>query len=529
MAREGDAELVVFPEMAICGYSAGDHLEDPAFLDAAEASLRELTRPAPWNEGLALLVGFPERHAGPGTGLYNAAALSEAGQVRALARKGLLPDYEVFDERRWFDPFPEATLVEIGGRRVGITLCEDAWNDATFHDRHWHPRDPVAELATAGAQLILNLAASPYHRGKPDYRQRMLEHAARRHGLPVVSVNLVGATDHLVFDGSSVACDAKGHSLRLPSFESAVRVVDLEALGPEASADPLEEALPEAEELRRALVLGIRDYFQKSGFSSALLGLSGGMDSALIAALAAEALGPEQVHALRLPSRHTSEASNDDAAQEADALGIRLSTLPIEPAYVATLETLAPHLAPQRAMGLMEENLQARIRGDLLMALSNETGALLLATGNKSELAVGYATLYGDLCGALAPIADLTKTRVYPVARAVNAAAGREVIPEAVFQKAPSAELRPDQTDQDSLPPYEILDPIVEAYVEQRQTLSQIVAAGFEEATVQRVMQLIVRAEYKRWQTPPILKVSPRCFTGGWRMPLAAHWRPWDV
>ncbi|MDF1565140.1 MAG: NAD+ synthase [Deltaproteobacteria bacterium] len=526
VARAQGAQLVVFPEMAICGYPAGDHLDDPAFLDAAEATLRELARPALWNEGLTLAVGFPERHPGPGMGVYNAAAILAGGKVQAIARKGLLPDYEVFDEQRWFDPYPEVTVVEIGGRKVGVTICEDAWNDETFHERRFHPRDPVAEVAARGAELVLNLAASPYHRGKPAFRGEMFEHAARRHGAPVVSVNLVGATDHLLFDGSSVVCDGKGTILRLPAFESCVRVVDLDDLPAAAVAHPA-EVLPWPEEVRRALVMGIRDYFQKSGFSAGLLGLSGGMDSALVAALAAEALGNEKVHALRLPSRYTSDASNDDAALEAERLGIRLSTLPIEGPFAALMGALGPVLAPGRSPGLMEENLQARIRGNLLMALSNESGALLFATGNKSELAVGYATLYGDLCGALAPLADLTKTRVYEVGRAVNAAAGREVIPEAVFQKAPSAELRPDQTDQDSLPEYAVLDAILEAHVERRETLEEIVASGQDEATVKRVLQLIARAEYKRWQTPPILKVSPRCFSGGWRMPLAARYRPW--
>jgi NAD+ synthase (glutamine-hydrolysing) len=536
LARAEGATLVVFPELTLTGYPPRDFLDQPEFLEAARRSLAELAAPAEWSRGIAVAVGFPEVVAdAPPPGVYNAVALVEGGRVIQVGRKSLLPTYDVFDETRYFLPaLSSATAdAESVGLRLGLSICEDVWNDKRFWDRPRYRRDPIGELVGAGAGLVLNLSASPYAIGKPALRERMLSAAARDHHTPIAYVNQVGGNDALLFDGASVLVGPDGAVLaRAPLFQEAlvvadlagggVRVLDLQgqALPPPgpAPADPV------ADEVMSALVLGVRDYVRKCGFRTAVVGLSGGIDSALTAAIAAEALGAGNVLGVAMPSRYSSSHSREDAAALATALGLRFMEIPIERMFAAFLDQLqASRGAP---LGdLAEQNVQARIRGQILMALSNDTGGLVLSTGNKSELAVGYCTLYGDMAGGLAVIGDVPKTLVYRVSRAANARAGRAVIPERTFTKPPSAELKPGQVDQDSLPSYETLDAILEGYVEQRLPLAAIVARGFDEATVRRVLKMVVGSEYKRRQAAPVLKVSEKAFGEGRRLPIAHGWK----
>ena len=466
-AERRGADLAIFPELALAGYPPKDLLERPAFLDAARASLDALaaelgargTRPG-------VLVGFPERlpPAPSGRGVANSAALIEGGRVVSVTRKSLLPTYDVFDEWRYFDPAPSVSVVPFRGRRLGVTICEDIWNDGDFWPHRLYRADPVEAIVAAGAEIIVNVSASPYSIDKRHLRPRMLAASARRWARPLVFVNQVGGQDDLVFDGASLAFDARGALVaRGPEHESALVLVDVDADtdGEGTAAEALAPFEPSDERSALgALVLGTRDYARRCGFSRALLGLSGGIDSALVACIAARALGPQNVLGVAMPSRFSSEGSRRDAVALARALGMELTTISIEPMFGSYLETLAKPLeafasgADAEAAQLASENLQARIRGAILMALSNRQGRLLLTTGNKSEIATGYCTLYGDMAGGLAVISDAPKTLVYRLARAVNAE--RAVIPESTLTKAPSAELRPDQTDQDSLPPYEL-------------------------------------------------------------------------
>jgi NAD+ synthase (glutamine-hydrolysing) len=535
-ARAEGAGLVVFPELTLTGYPPRDFLDLPEFLDRARHTLAELAAPAEWSRGIAVAVGFPEAVAdAPPPGVYNAVALLEKGRVAQVGRKSLLPTYDVFDETRYFLPSPisVAADAESVGLRVGLSICEDVWNDKRFWERPRYARDPVGELARGGAGLVLNLSASPYAIGKPDLRERMLSAAARDHGTPIAYVNQVGGNDALLFDGNSLLTGPDGAiRARAPLFAEALVVADLE--GGEARVLDLSgrpfpptgpaPADPTADEVLHALVLGVRDYVRKCGFGSAVVGLSGGIDSALTACVAAEALGAKNVLGVAMPSRYSSTHSREDAAALARELGIGFMEVPIEPMHAAILRQLeASRGAP---LGdIAEQNVQARIRGQILMALSNDTGGLVLSTGNKSELAVGYCTLYGDMAGGLAVIGDLPKTLVYRVARAANARAGRPLIPERTFTKPPSAELKPGQLDQDSLPPYDVLDDVLEAYVEQRLPVDAIVARGHDEATVRRVLRLVVASEYKRRQAAPVLKVSEKAFGEGRRLPIAHGWR----
>ena len=535
-ARAAGASLVVFPELTLSGYPPRDFLDQPEFLAAARRALEELAAPAEWSRGVAVAVGFPEAVAGaPPPGVYNAVALIDGGRIAAVGRKSLLPTYDVFDETRYFLPAERSTAAESGsvGMTVGLSICEDVWNDKRFWDRPRYARDPIGELVAAGAGLVLNLSASPYAIGKPALRERMLSAAARDHGTPIAYVNQVGGNDALLFDGASVLVGRDGRILaRAPLFEEALVVADLE--GGEVAVLDLEGAPlpapgpapadPVADEVFRALVVGVRDYVRKCGFRSAVVGLSGGIDSALTAAIAAEALGAAQVLGVAMPSRYSSNHSREDAALLARALGLGFMEIPIEPMHAAFMAQL--EVSRGRALGdLAEQNVQARIRGQILMALSNDTGGLVLSTGNKSELAVGYCTLYGDMAGGLAVIGDVPKTLVYRVSRAANARAGRQVIPERTFTKPPSAELKPGQVDQDSLPPYDALDDILEAYVEDRLPAAEIVARGHDEATVRRVLRMVVGSEYKRRQAAPVLKVSEKAFGEGRRLPIAHGWK----
>ncbi|MEZ5989744.1 MAG: NAD+ synthase [Planctomycetota bacterium] len=491
--REG-ADLCLFSECAIPGYPARDLLEHAAFVARNLAALDEL---AAWTaDGPAILVGFVEPREGDGNPLANAAALCDGGRRVGVARKSLLPTYDVFDEDRYFEPADAVAPLAWRGRRLGVTICEDVWNDRGFWPRRRYELDPVERLVEQGAELILNLSASPFHLGKIGLRRAMMAASAARYGVPLVCVNQVGANDELVFDGTSfVVTRDGGLGLELASFREDFAVWDEDA--PEAGR-PVPAAAPltlaeRAVEAHDAVVLGLRDYVHKCGFADVLLGLSGGIDSALVAALAVEALGPDHVAGFALPSRYSSPHSRADAEALARNLGIAFEEVPIEPCFEASLATLAPLFAglPE---DVTEENLQARIRGLLLMAVSNKRGALLLSTGNKSELAVGYCTLYGDMNGGLAVISDVPKTLVYAIARHVNRE--REVIPVSTMTKPPSAELRPGQVDVDSLPPYEVLDRILELHVEQHAPLDAIVAEGFEPALVERIVRMIERSEY---------------------------------
>ncbi len=516
-AREG-ADLAVTPELALVGYLPRDLLLSQDFI---QRSWRALDTLAGDLRGLPpVLVGLPETNPEPvGRPLYNSAALVADGRVGPRFRKALLPTYDVFDEDRYFEPFDGPQVLELGGRRLGITICEDVWNDRDFWQRPRYHRDPISELAAAGADAILNLSASPFTVGKQELRERMLGAMARRYTVPVLYVNQTGGNDDLVFDGRSCAFAANGAAIaRGRSFATDIVICDLDRTDPLPPFDVRPEA-----EIWDALVMGTRDYARKCGFSRAVLGLSGGVDSSLTAAIAAEALGPSNVTGVLMPSPFSSPGSVDDSVALAANLGIATITLPIARAMEAMDATLVDAFAG-RPRDVTEENIQARIRGNLLMALSNKTSALLLTTGNKSELAVGYCTLYGDMSGGLAVIADVPKTMVYRIARWLNSTRGRPDIPEAVLTKAPSAELRPNQTDQDSLPPYDVLDDILQRHIERQESRDAIVAAGHDPEVVARVLTLVHRAEFKRKQAAPGLKVTDRAFGTGWRMPIAAKW-----
>jgi NAD+ synthetase len=512
LARTCGADLVVTSELALTGYPPRDLLDRPRLHQAVEEALITLTRATVG--GPALLVGLPLRHPTRPHQFQNAAILIEDGRIIARHNKLLLPSYDVFDEARHFLPGEALTPVTFRGSRLILSICEDLWacDDPTLKARYG--RDPVDD--TQPADLLINLSASPFARGKLERRLSTLATAAAKLQTPILYLNQVGANDELIFDGTSLLMLPDGQAKQLaPAFQEASSTFELARLHELPNliaADPVDLTL-------QALVTGIRDYFQKSGFSRALLGLSGGIDSALTAALAVQALGPDNVIGLLMPSQFSSQGSLDDAAALAHNLGIETHTIPIEPAFVALRDTLQPSFKSQ-THGLTEENLQARIRGILLMAHANGNNALLITTGNKSELAVGYCTLYGDMCGALAPIADLTKGRVWELARHINR--DGVLIPVNSIEKPPSAELRENQTDQDSLPPYELLDRIVEAYVEHEQSPADLIRDGFDPDTVARVTRLIDLSEHKRRQTPPVLRITEKAFGTGRRYPIAA-------
>jgi NAD+ synthase (glutamine-hydrolysing) len=515
------ADLAVTPELALVGYLPRDLLLGSAFVaeswQVASALARDLASQPP------VLVGLPEQNPSDvGRPLFNTAVLLHDGRASQRFRKSLLPTYDVFDEDRYFEPYHGAQILELGGRRLGISICEDVWNDRDFWKRRRYHHDPIEDLMRAGAQAIVNLSASPFSVGKHRRREEMLSAMARKHHVPVVYVNQWGGNDDLVFDGRSMGFNGDGAPIAHGrAFEHDVVICDLD--GSAAAESPGRDAHSgdrTESEVWRALVLGTRDYARKCGFTSAVVGLSGGIDSALTAAIAAEAIGPDHLLGVLMPSPYSSRGSIDDAVALAASLGIRTLTLPIESAMQALEATLAPAFDGCRR-DVTEENIQARIRGNLLMALSNKRGALLLTTGNKSELSVGYCTLYGDMSGGLAVIADVPKTMVYRIAHWLNETRGRAVIPEATLTKAPSAELKPNQTDQDSLPPYDVLDDILQRHIEQHQPAEAIVAAGFDADTVRRVLRMVRLAEFKRKQAAPGLKVTDRAFGTGWRMPIA--------
>jgi NAD+ synthase (glutamine-hydrolysing) len=541
-AREANADLVLFPELAVTGYPPEDLLFRPEFLRQTRKSLDQIAAEA---TDIAALVGFPwlERD------LFNACAVCADGEVKAIYPKRFLPNYGVFDEVRYFQPGRDLLLLRVGEALIGPTVCEDIWQ----------PGPPATDLALAGAHVIANISASPFHVGKGLEREEMLITRARDNTCWVVLVNAVGGQDELIFDGHSVVIDEEGVVVaRAPSFEEALLVVDIDAstaiarrlvdarrralarerevpdppvvdLGEQRrQASPVSplvaDPLDELEQMRRALELGLRDYVEKNGFGEIVVGVSGGIDSALTLALAVEALGPERVHAVSMPSRFSSTETRADAKALAENLGASFLELPIDPIFEGFQQTLAAVFAG-REHDITEENLQARIRGTLLMALSNKFGWLVVATGNKSELSVGYATLYGDMAGGFALLKDVFKTDVFRLARHLNERGGRELIPESIIVRAPSAELRENQLDQDSLPPYPELDRVLEAYVEEDRSQEELRTDGFDPDVVDRAIALIDRAEYKRRQAPPGVKLRPKAFGRDRRTPITNRWR----
>jgi NAD+ synthase/NAD+ synthase (glutamine-hydrolysing) len=512
-AQSQGADLVVTPELALMGYLPRDLLMSPGFV---RRSCQELTRiAAELQDAPPLLVGVATPNPSEmGRPLFNSAVLLKDGAVGQAFHKTLLPTYDVFDEDRYFEPAREPGVLELNGWRLGISICEDVWNDRDFWHRRRYHQDPIELLAQAGAQAIINLSASPFTVEKQLLRERMLGQMSQKYGLPLAWVNQVGGNDDLIFDGRSGAFDAQGRVFaRAKGFAEDLVMVDLANNSGTIAED---DFTPEAE-IWNALVLGVRDYARKTRFTKVLLGLSGGVDSALTAAIAADAVGPENVLGVMMPSHYSSTGSVDDSVELARNLGIQTLELPIS-GIMDTYEGVLSGAFSGRKPDVTEENIQSRIRGNLLMALSNKFGSLLLTTGNKSEMSVGYCTLYGDMNGGLAVIADLPKMMVYRVSRWRNQR--KPDIPEAILTKAPSAELRPDQKDQDSLPPYELLDQILELHVEQCQCAEDIIAQGFDEETVRRVLRLVRIAEFKRKQAAPVLKVTSRAFGTGWRMPI---------
>lgn len=519
--RASGADLALTSELALLGYPPRDLLLNEDFVRRSwkvlDALALELKGCAP------VLVGLAEPNPDEvGRPLFNSAALLRGGQVEMTFHKTLLPTYDVFDEDRYFEPACQPQVLNLDVARLGISICEDIWNDRDFWRRRRYHADPIEELVRAGARAVINLSASPFTVGKQLHREAMLRSLARKYRVPFVYVNQVGGNDELVFDGRSCAFDAQGQLIaRGKGFEEDVVTVDLAASGLKKQSGQIAEDDFAAEaEIWRALVLGTRDYVRKCGFKSVLLGLSGGIDSAMTAAVAAEALGPENVLGVLMPSPYSSPGSIEDAEALAKNLGIKTITITIAD-IMKSFDSGLSDAFRGRERDVTEENIQARIRGNLLMALSNKYGSVLLTTGNKSELAVGYCTIYGDMSGGLAVISDVPKTMVYRIAMWLNAR--KKVIPDAILFKAPSAELRPCQTDQDSLPPYDVLDTILEMHIEKHMPAEEIVARGFDPETVSRVLGLVRAAEFKRRQAAPGIKVTDRAFGSGWRMPIACR------
>ncbi|BAZ43993.1 NAD+ synthase [Chondrocystis sp. NIES-4102] len=514
--------LLLTPELSLCGYPPRDLLLYPGLVKVMNQQLGAIARELPAN--LAVLVGTvdtnPHAASKGQKPLYNSMALLQAGEVKQVFHKRLLPTYDVFDEDRYFEPGYEANYFTLDGVKIGVSICEDLWNDERFWGKRNYEVNPIEELAKIGVDVIVNLSASPYTVGKQKLREAMNSHVASVYQKPIIYVNQVGGNDDLVFDGHSVVFNSGGGLVnRAKGFATDLIVVDLEQLEYTASSDTHQDQ--EEAEIFAALVLGVQDYARKCGFSKAILGLSGGIDSALVAAVAASALGAENVLGVLMPSPYSSLHSISDAEDLVKNLGIKSYQLPIRSAMEA-YDTLLDPLFTGTQFGIAEENIQSRIRGNLLMAIANKFNYLLLSTGNKSEMAVGYCTLYGDMNGGLAVIADVPKTRVFALCRWLNR--DRSVIPLNIITKPPSAELKPDQKDSDSLPDYEILDDILERIVCQHQSQTEIVAAGHDPQTVAKVMKLVTRAEFKRRQAPPGIKITDRAFGTGWRMPIASKW-----
>ncbi len=510
------ADLAVAPELGLCGYPPRDLLHRVDFLQAHDRALRELAKKI--GKVPLLIGGIEKSKEKAGRPLHNSAFLLQQGKIQVVARKALLPTYDVFDEDRYFEPGSGGKPVRIGGSRVGVTICEDIWNDEDLWPVRRYRNDPVNDLGKKGMDLLINLSASPWHIEKERIRYRLLSAVARKQRIPVVQVNAVGGQDELVFDGQSLVVGKKGGVLgRGAAFREEVVVIDLSESEKKIEWANLEE------QVFKALVLGTKDYLEKCGFQEVVLGLSGGIDSALAAVIATEALGKDKVLGVAMPSRFSSPGSVVDAEALAKNLGIRYAKIPIEESFETMIRAITPTRGGKEG-GLMEENLQSRIRGVILMGISNDSGRLLLTTGNKSEMAVGYCTLYGDMCGALGVIADVPKTLVYRIATWINRK--KEIIPRNSIEKAPSAELRPDQKDQDSLPPYEELDRILESYVVNEGSIGAMVKKGINKKVAEEIVRKIDTSEYKRRQAAPGLKVTTKAFGVGRRVPLAQRFDP---
>ncbi len=545
------ANLLLTPELSLIGYPPRDLLLAPSFIAAAGAQLQQLAQVLP--PELAVVVGTAVPNADGvklgGKSLFNSAVLLQNGAVKQVFHKRLLPTYDVFDEDRYFEPGENSNYFTVGELKIGVTICEDLWNNEEFWGKRSYAGDPISDLAKLGVDVVVNLSASPYSALKRGVRSAMLQHSATRCGIPIVYANQVGGNDDIIFDGSSFAVNRKGDLIQvLAAFETDLAVLEYDAVKQDLVASDRQNAAgietvalsfyptePDAE-IWAALVLGVRDYVRKCGFSKVVLGLSGGIDSALVAAIASCAIGPENVLGVLMPSPYSSDHSVNDALELARNLGVAIELLPIGDLMKTYDRTLAD-LFVNTTFGIAEENIQSRIRGNLLMAISNKFGHLLLSTGNKSEMSVGYCTLYGDMNGGLAVISDVPKTRVYSLCEWLNSGGcagavppcppspytpqGQEIIPSNIISKAPSAELKPGQIDQDSLPAYDVLDDILQRLIEQHESVAQIVAAGHDEAVVKRVVKLVRQSEFKRRQAAPGLKISDRAFGTGWRMPIA--------
>ncbi|MBT3201383.1 MAG: NAD+ synthase [Phycisphaerales bacterium] len=515
-AKSAGADIVAFGELSLLGYPPRDLLKKDGVVADSVAAVEQLAGAC---DGITALVGFVRPNPDPsGRPLQNAAAVLANGRVESVHVKTLLPTYDVFDETRYFEPGQRPGCIEINGRRIGLSICEDLW-DADALGRELYGQDPIAMLAQDGAELIINMSASPYEQGKAKTREELFTRQAARSGLAILYVNQVGGNDELVFDGTSCAISPNGEIIaRAKGFSEDLLLIDLDE-----PTQRIEELGSEMSRLSAALKLGLKDYASKCGFSSVVFGSSGGIDSAVVAALAADAVGPENVYSIAMPSRYSSDHSLSDAELLAKNLGIHYQVVPIEPMHTA-YEGAMENLLAGGNLDIAGENIQARIRGALVMAVSNAFGHLPLATGNKSELSTGYCTLYGDMCGGLAPIGDVLKTLVYELAEQLNAEAGSDRIPRGIITKAPSAELKPDQFDQDKLPPYSLLDEVISRYVERDQTASQIIDAGFDPDIVNRAVRMVDANEYKRQQAAPVIKVTTKAFGAGRRMPIAQRY-----
>ncbi|XHU96322.1 MAG: NAD+ synthase [cyanobacterium endosymbiont of Rhopalodia gibba] len=532
-AAHQNARLLLTPELSLCGYPPRDLLLDPSFIKSLSIELQSLAQKSP--SQLAILVGTVtpnhDAHIKGEKPLFNSIAWLENNRVKKIFHKRLLPTYDVFDEDRYFEPGRQSNYFELlpdsqssTPLKIGITICEDLWNDEKFWGGKYYEDNPLEDLLKSGVDLILNLSASPYNIGKHKIREQMVKHSSKHYQVPIIYVNQIGGNDDLIFDGNSFAVNKKSEIvLRLKAFEENIDFINLKIQDKDLSLSRINDEIKiEEEEIWLALVLGVKDYVRKCGFSKVILGLSGGIDSALVAAIAAEALGRENVLALLMPSPYSSSHSIIDAEALVKNLGINSYKLPIGN-IMKSYNILLDPLFKGTEFGIAEENIQSRIRGNLLMAIANKFGYLLLSTGNKSEMAVGYCTLYGDMNGGLAVISDVPKTRVFSLCRWLNC--NKEMIPYNILVKSPSAELKPNQTDQDSLPSYEVLDEILERLIHRHQSVSQINEARFDLSTIDKVIKLVARAEFKRKQASPGLRVTDRAFGTGWKMPIANRWK----
>ena len=513
-------DLVIFPELFLVGYPPRDLLERPSLIARTQAAIEELLKVSQNFGHTAIIVGAPQPNQQPtGKGIHNSALLIYQGELLFTHHKSLLPTYDVFDEPRYFEPGNEDSVVKFKDSILGISVCEDAWNDPALWPRRTYHHDPIEVMAKRGAKLIINIAASPFYRSKERLRYNIVRSHARKHRIPFVFVNQVGANDELIFDGRSLCVDGAGDPIAVfPPFQEHLETISLDQAGVSISYEPQEEI----ESVYQALVLGVRDYMEKCGFNTAILGLSGGIDSAVTCCVAVEAVGSDNLVAVTMPGPYSSPGSVEDSEKLAENLGVKFWTVPISPVYEAYIESLRPHLRGKE-VDVTEENIQARIRGNILMALSNKFGHLVLSTGNKSELAVGYCTLYGDMSGGLSVISDVPKTMVYELAEYINRQS--PIIPREIVTKAPTAELRENQTDQDTLPPYEVLDQILHYYLDEQYSVEDILALDFDPETVNWVTRAVDRNEYKRRQASPGLKVTSKAFGTGRRMPIAARFK----